>query len=170
MRPLLRLLRFVAAVGAAGFAAYLVFAPGYIDVDIAVAKHRGGMGFWWERHRTELAYADSGGVLYVHRQVGSTSDVHEETWKSEAEVFAWFEERLDRLGWKFSVAGINNPPAPESALLTAANHRMYYRPDDGWHSTLFLSVWPRRGSSGGFHVALTTANASLGRRFSDALD
>lgn len=162
------LLKLVAAAGVAAFAAYMLLAPGYIDITIPVAKHRGGGDFWWESHRTELAYADARGVLYVHRQVGNTSDIHEENWKTEADVFAYFEAHFTRLGWTFSTAGQHQPPAPESALLGAEHHRMYYRPENGWRTTLHLSVWPRRTS--GFNVALTTANKSLGMRVADALD
>jgi hypothetical protein len=160
------LLKYVCAPAVAAFAAWLFWAPGYIDIDVPVARHRGGGTFWWESHRTRLAYADSGGVLYVYRQVGNTSDVHEEYWKTEADVYAWFDQHLERLGWKFSVAGISWPPAPESALLGAERTRLYYRPGDR-SATLYLSVWPKKTT--GFKVALTTANESFCRRFWDTL-
>lgn len=168
VRALLQLIGATAIAAAAIVAAYLAWAPGYLDVDIPVARHRGGGTFWWESHRTQLAYADSRGILYVHRQVGNTSDLHEEAWKTEADVYAYFEERLERLGWKFSVAGISYPPAPESALLDKEHTKLFYRPGDRTRATLYLSVWPKQTS--GFNVALTTANKSLGRRFFEALD
>lgn len=166
--PMRVLLKLVVAAAVTCFATYLLWAPGYVDIEIPVSKHRGGGDFWWESHRTQLAYADASGVLYVHRLVGNTSDIHEETWKTEADVFAYFEEHLTRLGWKFSTAGRHDPPAPESALLGPERHRMYYRPGNGWRTTLYVSVWPKQTS--GFNVALTTANKSLGRRMADALD
>jgi hypothetical protein len=162
------LLKIVVAAAATACVAYLVWAPGYLDITIPVGKHRGGGGFWYESHRTQLAYADSSGVLYVYRQVGNTSDIHEEHWKTEADVFAYFEAHITRLGWTFSAAGYQSPPAPESALLGAERTRMYYRPGNGWRSTLHLSVWPKQTS--GFNVALTTANKSLGMRVVDRLD
>lgn len=144
MRLLMRLIKLVTALGVTGFSAWLLLAPGYVEIDIPVARHQGGMGFWWESHRTELAYADSRGVLYVHRQVGSTSNVHAETWKTEADVFAYFDERLARLGWTAGVAGISEPPAPESYLLGATGTKQYYRTGTRERSSVFVSVWPIR--------------------------
>jgi len=84
-------------------------------------------------------------------------------------VYAWFEQHLERLGWKFSVAGISYPPAPESSPLKGERTKFYYRPGDRTGATLYLSVWPRNPTYG-FYVALTTANPSLGGRWSDLLD
>ena len=166
----MRFIKLFTALLVACFAAYLWLAPGYIDITVPVARHQGGMGFWWESHRTELAYADSRGVLYVHRQVGTTSNVHAEHWKTEADIFAHFDERLARLGWTAGVAGISEPPAPESYLLGANGTKQYYRTDTRERSSVFVSVWPVRGMDDRFNVALTTANPSLWRRITDALD
>jgi hypothetical protein len=163
----MRVLRLFAVLLVACVAAYL-YAPGYIEIDIPLARHKGGMGFWQETHRTQLTDSDVTGVLYVHRQFGSTTDAHE--WKSEAEVFAYFEERLTRLGWKFSVAGIHDRIAPESSLLGPDNHKMYYRPGDKYHPRLTLSIWQSRGSPGYFNIVLTTANTSLRRRIWELFD
>ena len=84
-------------------------------------------------------------------------------------MYAWFEQHLERLGWKFSVAGISYPPAPESSPLKGERTKFYYRPGDRTGATLYLSVWPRNPTYG-FYVALTTANPSLGGRWSDLLD
>jgi hypothetical protein len=167
MRALLELIGATAIAAVAMIAVFLFWSPGYLDIDIPVARHRGGGTFFWESHRTQLAYADSRGVLYVYRQVGNTSDVHEDSWKTEADVYAYFEQHLERLGWKFSVAGIQYPPAPESALLGVEGTKLYYQPGNP-NATLYLSVWPKRTS--GFNVALTTANKSLGRLVFEVLD
>jgi hypothetical protein len=164
----MRFLRWLVALFAVTFAAYLWLAPGYIEVDIPVPGHKGGSGFWLETHRTQLTDSDVTGVMYVHRQFGFTTDAHD--WKSEDDVFAYFEQHLTRLGWKFSVAGIHEGFAPESSLLGAGNHRMYYRPDDRHRMRLTLSVWRRGASSDYFNIALTTANASLRRRIWEFLD
>jgi hypothetical protein len=164
----MRLVKFLAALSAVSFAGWLWLAPGFIEIDIPLARHKGGMGFWWESHRTRLAYADSAGVLFVHRQVGSTSDAHD--WKTPAEAFAWFDEQLRQRGWVPSVAGIHDPIAPESRLLGADNHKQYYRPGHNRHAAyLALSVWPRGGSSDYLNVALTTANQSLLMRIAEYL-
>jgi hypothetical protein len=164
----MRILRLFAALLVPCFAAYVWLAPGYLEPDIPVAKHKGGMGFWLETHRTQLTDVDVSGVMYVHRQFGFTTDAHE--WKSEAEVFAYFEERLTKLGWKFSVAGIHDGIAPESYLLGPDNHKMYYRPGDRHRTRLTLSVWRRGAPSDYFNVALTTATPSLRRRIWEFLD
>jgi hypothetical protein len=65
----MRLFRWLTALLAVTFAAYLWLAPGYVEIEIPVAKHTGGWGFWWESHRTQLAHIDQPGVLYVHRQL-----------------------------------------------------------------------------------------------------
>jgi hypothetical protein len=165
MRPI----RLLAALPAASLAAYVWLAPGYIELDIPVARHKGGGDFWMETHRTRLAYADSAGLLFVHRQVGSTSDAHD--WKTAADVFGYFEEQLRRHGWVLSTAGNQDAIAPESRLLGADNHKQYWRPGDQSHTAyLTLSVWPSRGSADHFNVALTTANPSLVMRLSGAFD
>ena len=71
--------------------AVTLFSPGYLDLDIQAAGHKGGGPFWEELHRTELAYDDSAGVLYVYRQVGMAySDTQQ--WKTVADVFGFFDQ------------------------------------------------------------------------------
>jgi hypothetical protein len=162
----MRLFRWSAALLAVTFAAYLWLAPGYLEIEIPVARHTGGWGFWWESHRTQLAHIDEPGVLYVHRQVGTTSDTHH--WKTEAEIFAYFDDQLRQRGWSAGVAGLKNPEAPESYLLGADNHKQYVRTGTRERSTVFVSVWPvSGGSEGTFFIALTTANPSLWRRVAE---
>lgn len=161
--------KFVAALLIATWAAYSWLAPGYIELDIPLARHKGGMGFWTKSHRTRLAYADSSGVLYVHRQVGATSDTHD--WTTAAEAFGYFEAQLRQRGWLPASAGLHDAIAPESRLLGAEHHRQYYRPWDTRHrAQLTLSIWPKQTLLGGFNIALTTANKSLLMRIVRDLD
>lgn len=154
-----------------GCAAYLFFAPRYIDLDIVVQRHQGGGEFWWEQHRIELAYADSGGVLFVQRQVGTAyPDTH--GWKTTADVFAFFDKQMRARGWEVTEGATDDPAAPETRLLPKQNFHRYYRPHDR-HPARYaiLAVW-RIDSDvvEGFHVALTTANPSLLMRISRGLD
>ena len=64
-------MRIVAVLVVLLIGAIALFSPGYLDLGIEVVPHQGGGAFWWESHRTELAYDDSAGVLYVYRQVGT---------------------------------------------------------------------------------------------------
>jgi hypothetical protein len=163
----MRVLNVFGLLIAASVAASVWFAPGYIDINIPVARHKGGMGFWSESHRTELAYEDAKGVLYVYRKVGSTSDAHD--WTTPADAYAYFDEQLRRHGWLPASAGIHDAVAPESRLLGADNHKQYYRPWDKRHRAhLTLSIWPKQIS--GFNVALTTANESLLMRIARDID
>ena len=100
MRPRQRLL-LIAILLATGFAAWLGLAPGYIEAHVPVPRN-GLVEFWQEQHRTQLSDRGLTGTVYVFRQFGTTSETH--PWKSEAEVFAFFEEHLARQGWTFSVA------------------------------------------------------------------
>ena len=163
MRPRLLL---IAVLLAAGFAAWLGLAPGYIEAYVPVPRN-GLVEFWEEQHRTQLRDRGQTGVVYVLRQFGTTSETH--PWKSEAEVFAFFEEHLARQGWTFSVAGTQNRIAPESHLLGADSHRMYYRPGDR-HAWLTLSIWRYDPAVNYFKIAMTSANDSLGRRLGEIID
>ena len=123
---LMRFLKVLGLVLALSAAAYLWLTPGYLEIDIPVARHKVGGSFWSESHRTRLAYEDAAGVLYVHRQVGSTSDAHD--WTTPAEAFAYFDEQLRQHGWLPASAGIHDAVAPESRMLGADNHKQYFRP------------------------------------------
>lgn len=143
--------------------------PGYIDINIHVPKHPGGGDFWWEDHYDQLAYADSAGVLYVHRQVGTAYDWH--GWKTSEDVFAFFEQKLSERGWTRAEYCGDEPEVPETRLLTETNRRRYYRPGQFYReSHVLIAVWPIGGSVEGFHVVLTAVNSSLLRRVSDGLD
>jgi hypothetical protein len=158
----MRILSLLAALPAVALAAYLWLAPGYIGLDIPVARHQGGGEFWWELHRTKLAYADSAGVLYVQRQVGTAyPDPH--GWKTAAEVLNFFDERLRERGWEKAWVSTDDPSAPETRLLPEQNYRNYYRPQDKHPAPrVIVAVWPIKGGIvDGFNDALTTSNPSL---------
>ncbi|MBI5260360.1 MAG: hypothetical protein HY852_00910 [Bradyrhizobium sp.] len=142
--------------------------PGYIDLDIRLANQQGGGAFWWEQHYSELAYADSPGVSYVHRQVG-TAYTDRYGWKTSEDALAFFEQQLATRGWRRVEPAGSDPSLPESRLLSPANLRRYIstdRPDAG----VLVAVWPVGGSVEGFHVVLTTTNTSLLKRLSAGLD
>ena len=165
MRPL----KFLTVPLIAAFAAWPWLAPGYIDLNITVLRHEGGGEFWWEDHRTELAYADSGGVLYVHRQVG-TAYVRRHHWKTVDEVLNFFDAQMRERGW-MARGSADDPAAPETRLLPSANSRYYSRPGAQRPAPyVIVSAWPVGGSVDGFHVALTTANPSLLMHLSRGFD
>jgi hypothetical protein len=162
----MRRLQQLAIVLAAGFAAWLGLAPGYLEVDVPVPK-TGLTDFWQEQHRTQLSDRGLTGVVYVFRRFGTTGERH--PWKSEAEVFAFFEEHLTRQGWKFSVAGAQDRIAPESHLLGPDGQRLYYRPGNR-HVRVTLSIWRYDPAANYFKIAMTSANDSLGRRLGEIID
>jgi hypothetical protein len=162
----MRRLKLLAALAAACLAAWQWLAPTYIEIDVPVPK-TGLVEFWQEQHRSRLSDRGLTGVVYVYRQFGTTSEKH--AWKSEAEVFAFFEEHLARLGWKFSVAGAQDRIAPESHLLGPDSHRLYYLPGNR-HARLTLSIWRYDPAQNYFKIAMTSANDSLGRRLGEIID
>jgi hypothetical protein len=142
----------------------------FLDLDITVTPHEGGGAFWWESHRTELAYDDSAGVFYVNRQVG-TGYAHPQQWKTEADVFGFFDARLER-GWTLRSTGGSDPAVPETRLLPAENIHRYYRYDDAHAGSPYVIVvaWPVGGSVDGFNVVLTTVTPSLWKELWSGLD
>jgi hypothetical protein len=167
MKPVLRYAILAAAIAlAAGWWAK----PGYIDLDLPVAGHKGGGAFWWESHHARLAYADAAGALYVHRRVG-TAYPDTQGWKTTADVFAYFDPLLRQRGWEPAAAATTDAALPETRLLPATGLRTYYRPSHpGAESRVMMAVWPISGSVEGFNVVLTTANPSLAMRLSRAMD
>ena len=77
--------RIVVLLVVIGGAAFWWFKPGYIVLDVPVARHAGGGEFWWESQYSELAYADSWGVLYLHRRVGTAYP--ETHWRTLEEAY-----------------------------------------------------------------------------------
>ncbi|MGD9837377.1 MAG: hypothetical protein AB7F72_07290 [Afipia sp.] len=141
--------------------------PGHLAADVPVTPNATRY-FWWEDHRTELAYADSAGVIFVHRRAG-TGYPEMQGWHTRDDVFAHFEKHLHAQGWLTAGTSYTDPVSPESRLLPAESHRHYYRPGDR-HRTVTLAVWPTGGSVTGFNVVLTTANNSLLRRIEKNFD
>ena len=84
--------RIVVLLVVIGGAAFWWFKPGYIVLDVPVARHAGGGEFWWESQYSELAYADSWGVLYLHRRVGTAYP--ETHWRTLEEAFAFFDKAM----------------------------------------------------------------------------
>lgn len=141
--------------------------PGCLTLDVPVAPNATRY-FWWEDQRAELAYADSAGVLYVHRRAGNGYP-EMQGWNTLDDVFAHFDKHLHAQGWLTVNAHTSDPMSPESRLLPAANHRHYFRPDDR-HGSVTLAVWPVGSNVSGFNVVLTTSNESWLRRMSKRFD
>ena len=152
-------------------AAIVLSTRNFLEVDIPVARHLGGGAFWWESQRTELAYDDSAGVLYVHRQVG-TGYADAQQWKTEADVFGFFDEQLRMRGWTLTSTGSTDPAVPETRLLPAESIHRYYRPDDAHAGSPYVIVvaWPIGGNVEGFNVVLTTVTPSLWKQLWSGLD
>ncbi len=164
-------MRIVAVLVVLLIGAFALFSPGYLDLGIEVAHHKGGGPFWEESHRTELAYDDSAGVLYVYRQVGTAySDTQQ--WKTVADVFGFFDQQLRERGWTLTSTGGSEPAVPETRLLPTESVKRYYRPQDAHAESPYVIVaaWPIGGAVEGFNVVLTTANPSLLKRLSSGLD
>ncbi|MGE9010517.1 hypothetical protein ACO2JO_18170 [Leptospira interrogans] len=164
-------LRYVALVVALAVAAVWWAKPGYLELDIPVVAHKGGGPFWWETQRAELAYADSAGVLYLYRRVG-TAYPDTQGWKTIEEVFAYFDAQLGQRGWSHHFTIDGDSAVPESRLLTSSNLKSYRRSEPSKQEPeIVIAVWPIGGGIvEGFNVVLTTQNPSLLRRLSDAFD
>jgi hypothetical protein len=146
--------------------------PSYLELDIAVVPHKGGGPFWSESQRTELAYEDSAGVLYVSRKVG-TAYADTQKWKTVADVIGYFDDQMRERGWTLTSTGGSDAAVPETRLLPAESIRRYYRPQDAGPESPYVIVvaWPLGGGRvEGFNVVLTTINPSLLMRLWKGLD
>ena len=76
--------------------------PTYIRLDIPVPKNPVGY-FWYEAQRSQLAYADAGGVLYLYRQAG-TGYAEPQGWHSIEDAFATFDSWFKSNGWNLAGA------------------------------------------------------------------
>jgi hypothetical protein len=141
--------------------------PTYVVVDVPVPNNATGY-FWWEAQRSQLAYADSWGVLYLRRQVG-TAYAQTQGWRSAEDIFAHFDRWLSANGWTYSGLGMDDPALPESRLLTREQGRRYHRNTDR-DIGVTVSAWPIGGSGEAFHVVLTTERPSWARRLWQGLD
>jgi hypothetical protein len=105
-----------------------------------VAPREGSGAFWWESHRTELAYDDSAGVLYVRRLVGTAYPQRPRGTGNEVA-----RHRNIKRYHRLKDAHANSP-------------------------YVIVVAWPIGGGVDGFNVMLTTANPSLPKRLWSGLD
>jgi hypothetical protein len=139
--------------------------PAHHVLDIPVTPNKGTGYFWREEQRSQLAYADSPGVLYLRRLVG-TAYPHTQGWHTAQEAFTYFDRWLSANGWTYSGDGTPSAGAeaevPEGRFLKPEQSRRYYRTSD-WSVQAVVSVWPLGARVEGFHVVLTTTRPSLAR-------
>lgn len=145
--------------------------PRYIELRIPVAPHQGGGEFWHAQQYASLSYADTGGALYVYRQIGRAYP-DAQGWKTIPEALAFFDAQLAERGWTLKAPGTETAILPESSLLDRSMMRQYSRPGGLEPSPrVLLGIWPATGGAvEGFHVALTTSNPSLFYRLSKGFD
>ena len=89
--------------------------PAHVVLDIPVTPNAPGY-FWWEEQTSQLSYADSWGVLYVRRTVGTAYPTMQ-GWNTAEEAFAHFHGWLTANGWIYGGIGVENSAVPESRLL-----------------------------------------------------
>src|SRR5262245_23297326 len=148
--------------------------PAHVVLDIPVTPHPGVGYFWWEEQSSQLSYADSWGMLYLHRKVG-TAYPNTQGWQTAEEAFAHFNSWLTANGWVY--AGIDprgeNPAVPESRFLRPEHVRRYHRGTDR-NIQATVMVWPIGAPSSGFHdsfhVVVTTERPSWTRILQKELD
>jgi hypothetical protein len=133
-----------------------------IELEIGVVPHKGGGSFWSESERSELAYEDSAGVIYVNRKV-ATAYADTQQWKTVADVIGFFDDQMRGRGWTLISTGGSDPAVPETRLLRSENIRSYFRPQDAGPESPYVVVvtWPIGGKVDGFNVVLTTVSPSL---------
>ena len=142
--------------------------PTYIRLDIPVPKNPVGY-FWYEAQRSQLAYADEGGVLYLYRQAG-TGYVEPQGWHSIEDAFATFDSWFKSNGWSLAgAAGKDDPVLPESRLLEPGNLRVYYRAGNSSERAA-LAIWKSGGPVHAIRVVLVTSRPSWLRQISRGLD
>src|SRR5262245_8275225 len=149
--------------------------PAHVVLDIPVPPNPVGY-FWWEEQSSQLSYADSWGVLYLHRKVG-TAYAEDQDWHTAEAVFAHFNSWLTANGWVYAGIGIENTgmeaAVPESRLLKPEQIRRYRRGSDrGIQATVM--VWPKGAPGSGFHssfnVVVTTQRPSWAQLLQKDLD
>ena len=163
--------RIVVLLVVIGGAAFWWFKPGYIVLDVPVVRHAGGGEFWWESQYSELAYADSWGVLYLHRRVGTAYP--ETHWRTLEEAFAFFDKAMAERGWTVRASGADDTILPKSRMIARENAKSYRRPDfrSRPDECVQLAIWPIPGGKvDGFHVVLVTVRPSFMKILNSALD
>ena len=139
--------------------------PAHVVLDIPVTPNAPGY-FWWEEQTSQLSYADSWGVLYVHRTVGTAYPTMQ-GWHTAEEAFAHFNGWLTANGWIYAGIGVENSAVPESRLLKPEQGRSFHRSTDP-NIRATVMVWPTGAS--GFHVVVTTQRPSWARILQRGLD
>lgn len=139
--------------------------PAHVVLDIPVTPNAPGY-FWWEEQTSQLTYADSWGVLYVRRTVGTAYPTMQ-GWQTAEEAFAHFHGWLTANGWIYAGIGVENSAVPESRLLKPEQGRSFHRHNDP-NIRATVMVWPTGAS--GFHVIVTTQRPSWARRLQQGLD
>lgn len=163
--------KILALLAVLGVAAFWWFKPGYIVLDIPVAKSPGGVAFWDETQYAELAYADTRGVIYVYRRFGTA--YAEWNWKSVEEAYAFFDKALSERGWVGGPRGIEDATVPESRFLGAENFKSYLRAGEKEPSEdrVHIAIWPVRSDTvKAFHVIMVTERPSLLRQIHRGFD
>jgi hypothetical protein len=141
--------------------------PAHVVLDIPVTPNRVGY-FWWEEQSSQLFYADSWGVLYLHRKVG-TAYPDAQGWQTAEEAFAHFNSWLTSHGWTYTGPGFDSPAVPESRLLKPERSQRFQRGTDR-DVQATVTVWPIGAPSSGFHVIVTTERPSWARILQRGLD
>jgi len=141
--------------------------PAHVVLDIPVTPNPVGY-FWYEAQTSQLSYADSWGMLYVHRKVG-TAYPTTQGWQTAEEVFAHFNSWLIANGWVYASPGIDEPTVPESRLLIRERGRRYQRGTDP-DIQATVTVWRSGGPVSRFHVVVTTERPSWARILQKDLD
>jgi|EndMetStandDraft_9_1072997.scaffolds.fasta_scaffold87268_2 hypothetical protein len=153
------------AIPPGAIAVAFLLQPAHVVLDIPVTPNATGY-FWWEEQSSQLSYADSWGVLYVHRKVGSAYPTIQ-GWQTIEEAFAHFNGWLTANGWVHAGIGVDNPAAPESRLLKPEQVRSFHHASDR-NIRATVMVWPTGAS--GFHVVVTTQRPSWARILQQGLD
>ena len=139
--------------------------PAHVALDIPVTPNATGY-FWWEEQTSQLSYADSWGVLYVRRTIGTAYPTIQ-GWHTAEDAFAHFNSWLTANGWIYSGIGVDNPAVPESRLLKPQQGRSFHRSTNPNIRATVL-VWPT--GANGFHVVVTTQRPSWARTLQQGLD
>jgi hypothetical protein len=142
--------------------------PAHIRLDIPVPQNPVGY-FWYETQRSQLAYADETGVLYLTRQAG-TGYAEPQGWHTIEDAFATFDRWFRSNGWTQAGApGLSDPVLPESRLLAPGNLRTYYRAGHPSQRAA-LAIWKPAGPVHAIHVVLVTSRPSWLMRIFRGLD
>jgi hypothetical protein len=149
----------------AAIAAAFQLQPAHVVLDIPVTPNATGY-FWWEEQTSQLSYADSWGVLYVSRKVGSAYPTIQ-GWQTAEEALEHFSRWLTANGWVSAGFGVDNPAVPESRFLKPEHGRSFHRSTDR-NIRATVVVWPTGAS--GFHVVVTTQRPSWARLLQEGLD